>query len=326
MGIPLINAELLALFFETFAYGIYLLLSCFTIPVLIGKRTAVARTGKILLPVAILMLVIATTHIIIDFYRAYTVFAGVRFQSFESGTAYYEIWRCYVVFSKRISVVIPPVLVMIPAFIALIIVLRTWKTATPGTPIFSTATQWITAYFVMTMCINIYCTGMSSMAPTIALFSDVACTFVFGTALIAWRIYQTGKFRAGLSSMMPVIIVLIESGALYTSSVIAMLCTYLAGSNGQYPALDLITPLVGIVFCLIILQIRYHFNSSTMSGRSGSSRPEWAQQNNISGPAYPMAPLAIEITTHTEEYLSHSRDLESEGKPKAIEAGSDSSM
>ena len=64
------------------------------------------------------------------------------------------------------------------------------------------------------------------------------------TGLIAWRIYNTGRFRPSAGNMMPIIVVLIESGALYTSSVIAMLCSYLSGSNGQYPALDLITPLV----------------------------------------------------------------------------------
>ena len=47
-----------------------------------------------------------------------------------------------------------------------------------------------------------------------------------------------------MGSLFPVMIVIIESGALYTSGIIAFLCTYLAGSNGQYPALDLITPLV----------------------------------------------------------------------------------
>jgi hypothetical protein len=38
--------------------------------------------------------------------------------------------------------------------------------------------------------------------------------------------------------------VIIESGAIYTASVTALLISYLTGSNGQYPALDLITPLV----------------------------------------------------------------------------------
>lgn len=66
--------------------------------------------------------------------------------------------------------------------------------------------------------------------------------------MIIYRIYTTGSFRddfrLGMSGMVPVIVVLAESGALYTSGIIAFLCTYIAGSNGQYPALDIITPLI----------------------------------------------------------------------------------
>ncbi len=43
---------------------------------------------------------------------------------------------------------------------------------------------------------------------------------------------------------MPIAIIIVESGAIYASSVLVLLITYLAGSNGQYPVLDVITPLV----------------------------------------------------------------------------------
>lgn len=330
MGIPLINAELLALFLETFAYAIFVLLDCVTIPILIWRRAEVARTSRILLPVAVLMLLIATAHIVIDFYRAYVAFTTGRSQPGDTSTTFYEnladplfitksalywlqttlgdsviIWRCFIVFAKRWSVVVFPVLLMVPALVALVIILRTWSTSIPGTPIFFTATQWITAYFVITMCINLYCTG-----------------------LIAWRIYNTGRFRPSAGNMMPIIVVLIESGALYTSSVIAMLCSYLSGSNGQYPALDLITPLVGIVFCLIILQIRYHFSmpssaSASSNYRSGSNRAEWGQHSDSGAPIYPLNPIAIEITTHREQAGS-SMVIPQSSTKKDIEARSDS--
>ena len=43
---------------------------------------------------------------------------------------------------------------------------------------------------------------------------------------------------------MPVIMALVESGALHATAWLALLITYLSGSNGQYAALDVITPLV----------------------------------------------------------------------------------
>ena len=72
---------------------------------------------------------------------------------------------------------------------------------------------------------------------------------------------------------------IVESGALYAVSVLSLLIAYLAKSNGQYAALDAVTPLVvrvktvkrsssssccqGIVFSLIVLQIHFHLGSET---------------------------------------------------------------
>jgi hypothetical protein len=41
-----------------------------------------------------------------------------------------------------------------------------------------------------------------------------------------------------------VVMLVVESGALYATSVFCLLVTYKAGSNGQYVLLDMITPLV----------------------------------------------------------------------------------
>ena len=64
-------------------------------------------------------------------------------------------------------------------------------------------------------------------------------------ALIAWRIYRTRRFMPdGLTALLPVLIVIVESGALYATTVLALLVTFLTGSNGQYTVLDIVTPIV----------------------------------------------------------------------------------
>lgn len=51
-------------------------------------------------------------------------------------------------------------------------------------------------------------------------------------------------------SLVPVLVGIVESGALYASGVLVLLITYLANSNAQYPALDICTPLVVSFFCV----------------------------------------------------------------------------
>lgn len=43
---------------------------------------------------------------------------------------------------------------------------------------------------------------------------------------------------------MPVAVVVIESGALYTSAILGVLLSYLSGSDGHYIAYDIVSPLV----------------------------------------------------------------------------------
>ena len=66
---------------------------------------------------------------------------------------------------------------------------------------------------------------------------------------IAYRIiaqsFNYGKSRSSkMRNLVPIAIIIVKSGAIYASSVLVLLITYLAGTNGQYPVLDVITPLV----------------------------------------------------------------------------------
>ncbi|TFY51692.1 hypothetical protein EVG20_g10880 [Dentipellis fragilis] len=83
-------------------------------------------------------------------------------------------------------------------------------------------------------------------------------TLLFATAFycnlaVIWRIWRID--RTGQSH---ILVAIIEGGLLYTSSLIAYLVLFAIESNGQWIALDLITHFVPIIFCLVILQTKYH--------------------------------------------------------------------
>ncbi|KAA1477734.1 hypothetical protein DENSPDRAFT_885332 [Dentipellis sp. KUC8613] len=84
------------------------------------------------------------------------------------------------------------------------------------------------------------------------------CTFMLATIVycnvaIIWKIWRTSK-----SKNRAILIVIIETGVIYTANLIAFLVLYTNESAALYITLDLFGPLVPIVFCLIILQIKYH--------------------------------------------------------------------
>ncbi|KIK61183.1 hypothetical protein GYMLUDRAFT_590960 [Collybiopsis luxurians FD-317 M1] len=238
------------------------------------------------------MLLLATVHIIIDFVRILQAFVAGQPSSQEGGIAYYAdlsnplhvvktvfyvtqtilgdgvmIWRFYVVYQKRILYAVPFLIVLAVNAAAGYVVCWSLSEAHPGSNIFHTAASWITTFFVLTMCINALC-----------------------TILIALRIFLTSSpSKASGQSLLPVFVTIVESGALYASGVLGLLIAFLSGSNGQYPALDICTPLVGIVYCLIVLQIRYHLDRrvrGTTVG-SGASAVKFAPMPKRSQPRGP---------------------------------------
>ncbi|KAH7912514.1 hypothetical protein BJ138DRAFT_1171904 [Hygrophoropsis aurantiaca] len=309
MNIPLDKANLLGLFLETFLYGIFFTLFCLTLVILRRKSETRRHT---LIPVASALLAIATAHLIVDFVRALQAFID---HDTGSALAYYAdlahpleivktalyvtqtfigdsviVWRCYVVHRRSLYVLIPGVMALLMNAAAGAVVCWSLSQAAPGSSVFKLAASWITTFFVLTMCINVIC-----------------------TASIAWRIYSARRFIGGINTLLPVVIVTVESGALYACGVLAQLTSYLSGSNGQYPALDALTPLVGIVFSLIILQIHFHVGSITstestniVSGTSISfRRTRYGTQGDVDADIerslqYSMQPVRVHITEERE--------------------------
>ena len=79
---------------------------------------------------------------------------------------------------------------------------------------------------------------------------DVFGTFVslnFGhTALISFRIWSVdraaGKYLQSENTLRPVLAVVVESGAIYSASLVALLATFLSHSWAQYIVLDAVSP------------------------------------------------------------------------------------
>ncbi|TFY56954.1 hypothetical protein EVG20_g8730 [Dentipellis fragilis] len=276
--IPVDEAEIVSLFLETLIYGLFIALWTISV-VLIFRRGEDGRAQRRLLPIGFLMIAGATSHILVDVVRLVQAFVTVP--QAGGAIAYYHnvknplhitktalyvsqtllgdgilIWRCYIVWQKRLRVLLPLVAFWIATACCGYAISISFAVAAPGTTVFSTALNWVTSFGSLTAAINIIC-----------------------TSAIAYRIWSTGTLSQwqGSTSLWPIFVVVIETGMLYTAAILAFLITYLAGSNGQYIALDMMAQIVGVSFCLIVLQTQLQVYSrtepmSTIKFVNGSAR------------------------------------------------------
>ncbi|KAI0631507.1 hypothetical protein C8Q77DRAFT_1061422 [Trametes polyzona] len=89
-------------------------------------------------------------------------------------------------------------------------------------------------------------------------WSMTLITNICSTLALAYRIWQvtskSAQYRSG-GRLSPILRIIVESGALYSITVTAALVLFLVRSNGVYVILDMISPIICIVFNMIIVRI-----------------------------------------------------------------------
>jgi hypothetical protein len=86
----------------------------------------------------------------------------------------------------------------------------------------------------------------TARASSISNDSGTSLFLTIRLGLIVYRIWTSSQSVASYhpSSLIPVILAVVESAGLYSSTLLALLIAYLSNSNGQYPALDVVMPLI----------------------------------------------------------------------------------
>ncbi|KAA1472426.1 hypothetical protein DENSPDRAFT_821251 [Dentipellis sp. KUC8613] len=314
MGISRLEAEIWALFLEAVLYGLLLSLYCSLLLVMWKKRPS---TRAVMISIASVLLILSTAHMGIDVARILGAFVF----SPQGALVYYNmphplyvakialyvtqmllgdciiVWRCYVVFDKSWKAVVLPVAALLVNGGSGYYVCYAFSET--GPIVFTrmhVAERLITAFFSLTMSINVSC-----------------------TLAIALRIFVKGS-----RSLWPVLFVVVETGALYSTAVLGLFIAYETDSNGQYPALNVVQPLVGIVFILIALQIHYHFGPATAIGSANSQshasipRSPWTPHGSLipSKDAlhlHPMQSLSVRVSEETRLDFMRSEGKENAG-------------
>ncbi|EKM53110.1 uncharacterized protein PHACADRAFT_259285 [Phanerochaete carnosa HHB-10118-sp] len=160
-----------------------------------------------------------------------------------------------------------------------------------------------------------------------ANYSMTLATNVIATSLLAYRIWmvkrETSRFLVS-HALSPLLRVVIESGAIYSLTVTAALITFVTKSNGVYVMLDMISPIISIVFNMIIVRVglaREQGLSAQSGEQSGSHRvPGSSFGFRPSRPQYGQTSLAVEIT----QFIETDGDVTEDTLPIELKAKQDS--
>ncbi|KAF8506468.1 hypothetical protein JB92DRAFT_3145441 [Gautieria morchelliformis] len=160
------------------------------------------------------------------------------------------IYRLYIVWGRSKLIVVLPILLLCGSITSGVGIEVVIGTTTSGL-FASSLAGWATSFF------------------SISLVQNVITTFLIVYRI--WRVNMNVARGLGNRSLWPVMAVILESGAIYSSTLLVLLAAYVSNSFVQYVALDMLVPIIGITFTLIIVRVGLGLSQSPSGGRVAPS-------------------------------------------------------
>uniref|UniRef100_A0A8H8CDL8 Uncharacterized protein n=1 Tax=Psilocybe cubensis TaxID=181762 RepID=A0A8H8CDL8_PSICU len=253
---------LVSIFVQSILYGLFIVLFIASTAILLRKsRLQKKPINKPMLTASLTMFILATVHLAADLRRVLDAF--VRHAEQPGGTKGYlslvseptyvlqstaygtqtlvgdafMLYRLHLVWNGDMKIVVPLLVCYIAsAGVGLGAVQGFARSGPHPSDIFiGSLGRWSISFFSLT------------------LFTNLTCTVLI--ALKIWWMHKRTKSIVSGVSVLPAMVIIIESGALYSAVLIILLTTYAAGSYSQYIALDAVTQIIGITFSLVIIRV-----------------------------------------------------------------------
>ncbi|KIP07596.1 hypothetical protein PHLGIDRAFT_35367 [Phlebiopsis gigantea 11061_1 CR5-6] len=272
---PIDVAQLVALFMESLFFGIYLVSFGMCIYVMLIKSHSRRLTCQrvIFLIVAIALFTFAALDValllrhVLDAFIWYhgpggaiAEFSNISYWVNAMKTVTYVaqtsiadgilIYRCYVVYSRNWLVIAPLCLIWLAGM----------------------ATEGVSCYIEFTLHQSALL-NTSQLTPFITSFLTITLALnLIATSMIVYKVYTAEKqartiFASHSSSALKrANHIIIESGLMYSASVVCFFAVYLASNNAQYGVSDCVVQIIGISFNLIIIRIDQRRTVETVYG------------------------------------------------------------
>jgi len=274
MAITENESKLIAIFVQSCLWGAFAVMFVLTYWTLVHRRPRGRPLNKSMLGVAILMFVLATTQLAVNFARVikgFIIFGDntevfynqlAEFTQVFGSTMYIvqtfvgdgvAIYRCYVVWSRSRMYAAVPAFLYIGSLVTGIGILVTMGQANDGSLVFfEELGRWISSFFAFT------------------LVTSTTCTLMIASRI--WFLSHRSASNGVTRSLHPIALVIVESGAIYSAMLIALLILYGQKSWFQYVIVDALSSLIGIVFSVIIVRV----------GLGVATEPETIQRATVS--------------------------------------------
>ncbi|KAJ8503266.1 hypothetical protein ONZ45_g10993 [Pleurotus djamor] len=302
-SVPLVPAELAGMVIETLLFGAYLVVfsgSCYVI-FSAGFSGQFARGPLNLAMIFACFMLFASivAHWVIDVVRLFDAFiyghrgSPLAFYAFLSDgknvakTALYileclladsiMVLRLYYVWGKNWKIALFPISTTCAFVVTGIGICYQFAIIQPGVQVFvSDCGRWILSCFTLTLATNLY-----------------------STTLIAYKLWstmhslQTFKVSPNTRLRLPrVLHIVVESAAVYSACTLTTFICYIVQSNAQFPGLDSTSPVIGLVFCLIIVRVHLVGHSIREQTKSMDTNP-----------SFQMRTLAINVNQQVQSRL-----------------------
>ncbi|KJA15267.1 hypothetical protein HYPSUDRAFT_58884 [Hypholoma sublateritium FD-334 SS-4] len=205
------------------------------------------------------MFILATTHVGADLRRLLDAFIdsaahggpdALLGEQKHSQELVSQLYRLNLVWNGDKRIVSPILICFIASIGVGIGALQAFARASPDAPVFNSSLQkWIVSFFSLT------------------LFTNFSSTILIAVR-IWWMYRQTRSLVNSGRSVLPAMVVIIESGSIYSVCLVILLSLYLSGSFAQYILLDAVTQVIGVVFSLVIVRVALGISSESRNTRT----------------------------------------------------------
>ncbi|KAL0059271.1 hypothetical protein AAF712_013995 [Marasmius tenuissimus] len=322
--VGLIQANLASIALESSLYGFYLLLSIISlvgsikyaepiVPPSHYRRTTIwsfisSRLQVLKRPIfvgGLLIVASVTGHWITDIVRLFGAFVYAPHpEAYYADTSHITqlmkniflsasavigdaliIYRMWVVWGRPYRIIIFPIISLAGTTAAGIVVTYLFRSSTPGVPVFDGSIgKWITVHSILSTVTNLYC-----------------------SVLISWKIWhqmrQTSSYVVTERPLTRILILFIESAALYAIWQLVFLTLLFARSNIQFTFVDSYPPVTGIAFMSINARIYLSSWSPNTDKRSNLVTAAFAtstgargQEREESFVLHSVRPVEVQIT------------------------------
>jgi len=203
------------------------------------------------------------------------------------------LYRCWIIYSRKWMIVVLPTLLWLGCTACGIMTIYVEATLDTDGALLNAHNliPFITSMLSLTLAMNILTTGL----------------IVHRIWSVQRRLHKRNTFSHTESPLSRVLVVMIESGLMYTVSIVILFGLYMAGHNGQYGVSNSVVQIIGITFNMIITSADSEGRHSTTSGSASAI-----------GGSNRVALHQIHVSTVTSRFPDLNESTE-EGKTSALD-------